>query len=273
MPSKLNYSFNSLSQNFSWFRLIATLLGGILLLFIISPILGLVFATPIESLFKTAGEQEVQESIWLTIWVAMAATVLFAMLSIPLAYLLARYDFPLKRLVLGIIDLPVVIPHSAAGIALLGFMTRDSLLGKSSSAMGFDFVGSPAGIALAMAFVSVPFLINYAREGFSAVPERLEKAALNLGASPARVFFTISLPLAWKSIISGLIMMFARGMSEFGAVVIVAYHPMITPVLIFERFGAFGLKYARPVAVIFIAVCLLVFVLVRLIARKEKKDA
>jgi len=273
MPSKFKNSFNSLGQNFSWFRLIATLLGGILLLFIISPILGLVLETPLSSLFKTAGEKEVQESIWLTIWVAMAATVLFAMLSIPLAYLLARYDFPLKRLVLGIIDLPVVIPHSAAGIALLGFMTRDSLLGKSSSAMGFDFVGSPAGIALAMAFVSVPFLINYAREGFSAVPERLEKAALNLGASPARVFFTISLPLAWKSIISGLIMMFARGMSEFGAVVIVAYHPMITPVLIFERFGAFGLKYARPVAVIFIAVCLLVFVLVRLIARKEKKDA
>lgn len=273
MSSNQSNSINAIGQNFSWFRLVATLLGGILLLFIISPILGLVLATPLESLFKTAGEKEVQDSIWLTVWIAMAATVLFAILSIPLAYLLARYDFPLKRLVLGIIDLPVVIPHSAAGIALLGFMTRDSILGKTSSSMGFDFVGSPAGIALAMAFVSVPFLINYAREGFSAVPERLEKAALNLGASPARVFFTISLPLAWKSIVSGLIMMFARGMSEFGAVVIVAYHPMITPVLIFERFGAFGLKYARPVAVIFIAVCLLVFILVRLIARKEKKDA
>jgi len=264
---------NAIGQNFSWFRMVATLLGGIVLLFIISPILGLVLETPLESLFKTAGEKEVLDSIWLTIWVAMAATVLFAMLSIPLAYLLARYDFPLKRLVLGIIDLPVVIPHSAAGIALLGFMARDSILGKTSSAIGFGFVGTSAGIALAMAFVSVPFLINYAREGFSSVPERLEKAALNLGASPVRVFFTISLPLAWKSIVSGFIMMFARGMSEFGAVVIVAYHPMITPVLIFERFGAFGLKYARPVAVLFIGVCLLVFILVRLIARKEKKDA
>jgi len=264
---------NVIGKNFSWFRLIATLLGGVLLLFIISPILGMVLATPVESLFKTAGEQEVQQSIWLTIWVAMAATIIFAVLSIPLAYLLARHEFPFKRLVLGIIDLPVVIPHSAAGIALLGFMSRDSILGKTSTSMGFDFVGTPAGIALAMAFVSVPFLINYAREGFSAVPERLEKAALNLGASQSRVFFTISLPLAWKSIVSGFIMMFARGMSEFGAVVIVAYHPMITPVLIFERFSAFGLKYARPVAVIFIGVCLLVFVLVRLIARKERKDA
>lgn len=273
MPSRFSNNIKDFSQSFSWFRLIASLLGGILLLFIISPILGMVFATPLESLVKTAGESEVQQSIWLTLWIAMAATLVFAVLSIPLAYLLARFEFPLKRLVLGIIDLPVVIPHSAAGIALLGFMARDSVLGKTTSALGFSLVGSSGGIALAMAFVSVPFLINYAREGFASVPERLEKAALNLGATPTRTFFTISLPLAWKSIVSGLIMMFARGMSEFGAVIIVAYHPMITPVLIFERFGSFGLNYARPVSVLFIGVCLAVFILVRLIARKDKTNA
>ena len=120
-----------------------------------------------------------------------------------------------------------------------------------------------------MAFVSLPFLINAARDGFEAVPERLEKAALNLGASPARVFFTISLPLAWRSIISGFIMMFARGMSEFGAVVIVAYYPMVTSVLIYERFGAFGLKYARPVSVIFITVSLLFFIILRLLSKQK----
>lgn len=273
MPSTLSNRVRVIGHNFSWFRLTASLLGGILLLFIISPILGLVFTTPFENLFSTAAEKEVQDSIWLTIWISMAATLIFAVLSIPLAYMLARYNFPLKRLVLGVIDLPVVIPHSAAGIALLGFMARDSILGKTSSMLGFSLVGSTGGIALAMAFVSVPFLINYAREGFASVPERLEKAALNLGATPTRTFFTISLPLAWKSIVSGLIMMFARGMSEFGAVIIVAYHPMITPVLIFERFGSFGLKYARPVAVLFIGVCLLVFILVRMIARKDKTNA
>lgn len=273
MPSKISNSIKEFSQRFSWFRLTAALLGGILLLFIIAPILGMVFETPLENIFSTAADKEVQQSIWLTLWIAMVATLIFSILSIPLAYILARYDFPLKRLVLGIIDLPVVIPHSAAGIALLGFMARDSVLGKTSSSLGFSLVGSSGGIALAMAFVSVPFLINYAREGFASVPERLEKAALNLGATPTRVFFTISLPLAWKSIVSGLIMMFARGMSEFGAVVIVAYHPMITPVLIFERFGSFGLKYAKPVAVLFIGVCLIVFVLVRLLARKDKTNA
>jgi molybdate/tungstate transport system permease protein len=122
-----------------------------------------------------------------------------------------------------------------------------------------------------MAFVSIPFLINSARDGFTAVPERLEKAALSLGASRPRVFFTISLPLAWRSIMTGFVMMFARGMSEFGAVVIVAYHPMVAPVLIYERFSSFGLKYARPASVLFIIVALAVFILLRLISvRKEE---
>jgi molybdate/tungstate transport system permease protein len=200
----------------------------------------------------------------------MAGTIVFAIAAIPLAYILARKSFPLKGLVTGIIDLPVVIPHSAAGIALLGFVSRDSMLGKMGSAVGLNFVGHPAGIAIAMAFVSIPYLINAARDGFSGVPPRLEKAALTLGASPSRVFFTISLPLAWRNIVSGLILMFARGMSEFGAVIIIAYHPMITPVLIYERFGAFGLKYARPVSVLFILISLTLFIILRWLAKERK---
>jgi len=253
-------------------NLIFILLGGLVLLFIIAPLAGLFFATTPNELFETSKENEVIESIWLTLWTAMLGTTVFAIAGIPFAYLLARKDFRFKRLVLGVIDLPIVIPHSAAGIAILGFISRDSVIGKAASTVGLDFVGHPAGIAIAMAFVSIPFLINAARDGFEAVPVRLENAALNLGASPFRVFFTISLPLAWRNIISGLIMMFARGMSEFGAVVIVAYHPMIAPVLIFDRFGSFGLKYARPIAVLFILVSLIFFIILRLLSR-PRKDA
>jgi molybdate/tungstate transport system permease protein len=250
-------------------NLIFLLLGGLILLFIIAPLFGMFIHTSPASLAETAGEEEVRKSIWLTIWTSMAGTILFAVAAIPLAYILARKSFPLKRVVTGIVDLPVVIPHSAAGIAILGFVSRDSTLGKLGSMIGLNFVGNPAGIAIAMAFVSIPYLINAARDGFAGVPERLEKAALTLGASPSRVFFTISLPLAWRNIVSGLILMFARGMSEFGAVIVVAYHPMITPVLIYERFGAFGLKYARPVSVLFILISLSVFILLRLLAREK----
>jgi molybdate/tungstate transport system permease protein len=254
--------------------LVFTLLGGLILLFILGPLVGMFLDTTPLQLFETSKDQEVLNSIWLTLRVSFLATIFFALGAIPLSYFLARSQFRFKKIVNGIIDLPIIIPHSAAGIAILGFISRDSVIGQIASSVGLNFVGHPIGIALAMAFVSIPFLINAARDGFENVPLKLEKTALNLGASPIRVFFTISLPLAWKNILSGLIMMFARGLSEFGAVVIVAYHPMITPVLIYERFGSFGLKYARPVSVVFILVCLVFFILLRSLSKnKNSRDA
>ena len=253
---------------FSWILLV---LSSLVLLFILAPLTGMLLNTGGSDLMETVKDKEVQQSIWLTLWVSFAATFFFAFTAIPLAWLLARKTFPLKGVVQGIIDLPVVLPHTAAGIAVLGFISRDGFLGKIADAFGLSLINNPAGIALAMAFVSLPFLINSARDGFSAVPERLEKAALTLGASRSRVFFTISLPLAWRSIMTGFVMMFARGMSEFGAVVIVAYHPMIAPVLIYERFSSFGLKYARPASVLFIIVALAVFIVLRLISLKKKE--
>lgn len=253
------------------FNLVLLLLSSLVLLFILAPLAGMFLKTGGSELLETINDREVQSSIWLTLWVSFAATFIFAIGAIPLAWLLARKNFPFKNMVQGIIDLPVVLPHTAAGIAILGFISRDGLLGKAAESVGLSLINNPAGIALAMAFVSLPFLINSARDGFAAVPERLEKAALTLGASRSRVFFTISLPLAWRSIITGFIMMFARGMSEFGAVVIVAYHPMIAPVLIYERFSSFGLKYARPASVVFIIIALAVFILLRLVSVRRKE--
>jgi len=246
------------------------ILSSLVLLFILAPLAGMFIHTGGSQLLETIKDKEVHDSVWLTIWISFAATFFFAAGAIPLAWLLARRRFPFKDVIQGVIDLPVVLPHTAAGIALLGFISRDGFLGKAAGSVGFDLVNHPAGIALAMAFVSVPFLINAARDGFAAVPERLEKAALNLGASQSKVFFTISLPLAWRSITTGFIMMFARGMSEFGAVVIIAYHPMIAPVLIYERFSSYGLEYARPASVFFILVALLFFIALRLLSSKRK---
>lgn len=254
-----------------FFKILFVFLGGLILLFILAPLIGMVIKTSGNDIFDTIKETEVQKSISLTLVISFFTTLIFAIAAIPLSYLLAKNKFTGKKILLGIINIPVVIPHSAAGIAILGFISRDTILGKIGSLIGISFVGSPIGIGLAMAFVSIPFLINSAVDGFSSVPERLEKASFNLGASSYKTFFSISLPLAWRNIVSGLILMFARGMSEFGAVVIVAYYPMITPVLIYERFNSFGLKYARPVAVIFIFISLAVFILFRIISRKPLK--
>lgn len=252
----------------SGMHLIFAALGGLVLLFIIAPLAGLALHSTSSELADTARDAEFRASVWLTIWASMTATLVMSLAAIPFAYILARRNFPLKGIVLAIIDLPIVIPHSAAGIAILGIVSKETFFGAAADKLGITFVGGVLGTITAMAFVSLPFLINAARDGFEAVPERLEKAALNLGASPFRVFVTISLPLAWRAILSGLIMMWARGMSEFGAIVFIAYQPMVTPVLIWERFGAFGLDYARPAAVLLLAICLTFFAAFRLLASR-----
>ena len=111
---------------------------------------------------------------------------------------------------------------------------RQAPLGKAFGFLGLRFVSSLPGIVIAMLFVSLSFLVDSAREGFEAVNPRLERVARTLGASPWRAFWRVSFPLAWRSILSGMILMWARGISEFGAVVILAYHPMVAPILLYE---------------------------------------
>lgn len=253
---------------FNW---VFTILASLVLLFIIAPLAGMFLDSSAGEIRNTVADPVVRRSVWYTLAIAFSATLLFATGAVPLAWVMARRKFPLKKVVQGIIDLPVVLPHTAAGIALLGFVSREGLLGGAAQKAGILLVNNGAGIALAMAFVSLPFLINAARDGFAAVPERTEKAALMLGASQSRIFFTISLPQAWRSVVSGFIMMFARGMSEFGAVVIIAYHPMIAPVLIYDRFNTYGLSEARPASIIFILVALFFFVLFRVLATERRE--
>lgn len=247
------------------------LLGAIIFLFIIVPLIKMIVSSDPKILLDTLLDSEVLSSIWLTLYAALIATAVGCILGVPLAYLLARVDFPGKTLVESLIDVPIVVPHTAAGVALLFVFGRNFFAGKAFNAIGIDFVDSTAGIVVAMLFVSIPFLIDSAKEGFKKVDVRLEKVSRTLGASPWQSFFKISFPLAWRSIVAGNVMMWARGISEFGAVIILAYHPMIAPVLVYERFETYGLDYARPAAVLLILVCLIIFVALRtLVYRGEK---
>jgi len=250
------------------------LLGLLIFLFVVIPLGKMIFASAAEAriLWQTILDPKVTGAIGLTLFSALIATLVGFLLGIPLAYLLARHDFPGKRLVEGLIDVPIVVPHTAAGIALLFVFGRKFLLGQAFETVGITFVDSIAGIVIAMLFVSIPFLIDSAKEGFKKVDVRLEKVARTLGASPWQAFFRISFPLAWRSILAGNIMMWARGVSEFGAVIILAYHPMIAPVLVYERFETYGLDYARPIAVLLILVSVLVFIVFRTLAYRGDKS-
>ncbi len=247
-----------------WFHLVLALLGSSLVLFVLAPLIGMVVATSMSELSAAARDRVVLESIRVTLFAALWATRARTVVGAPLASLLARKRFPGRSVLMAIIDLPIAIPHTVAGIALLTVIGRQSWFGQL---FGDGLVGTQLGISVAMAFVSLPFLVNAAREGFEAVDVRLEKAARTLGASPRQVFFTVSLPLAWRGIVSGMSLMWARGISEFGAVIIIAYYPMTTPVLVYQRLNDYGLSYARAAAILLVVVCIAVFAFLRFLSR------
>ena len=246
------------------FNLVFSILGALLILFVILPLISTILSTTPAAFLASFSDPEVLRSIALTFSAGAISTALAFITGIPLAYLLARHAFRGKRLLEAILNLPVVIPHTAAGIALLLVFGRRGMLGQLLSPLGLTFTDNLAGIVVAMLFVSLPFLVNLSRESFAMVDEEYEKVAFTDGASHWQAFFKVTLPLAWRGVLGGAVMMWARGISEFGAVVILAYHPKIAPVLVYERFTGFGLDAAQPIALILILMALVVFILLRL---------
>jgi len=254
------------------FNLAFGILSTLLVIFVILPLLSTILSTTPAVFWETVLDAEVMRSMSLTLGAAALATAIAAIGGLPLAYLLARKRFPGKQIVEAVVDLPVVIPHTAAGIALLMVFGSRGILGKFLAPLGIFFIDTTAGIVTAMLFVSLPFLVNASREAFALVEVELEQAAYVEGASPGGAFYHITLPIARRGVIAGLLMMWSRGISEFGAVVILAYHPKIVPVLIFERFEGFGLSAAQPVAALLIVVVFVIFGLLRFVVTRNDEN-
>jgi molybdate/tungstate transport system permease protein len=235
--------------------LIFIVAGVAMLALIILPVAGLFthqFALDPGGLVSAAGSSEVWGAIGLSCLAAFLSVLAAFIFGVPLAYMLARRDFRGKGFIESAIDVPVVIPHTVAGIALV------IVFGM--------FEGTVTGIVIAMTFVSAPFLINSAKEGFRSVDPRLEKVARTLGASEWQAFHKVAFPLAFPHILSGAIMSWARAISEFAAVImLVGFYPMIAPGLMWRKFWTGGLSAAIPIAVILIVICLVVFVVLRCI--------
>lgn len=246
--------------------------GLVVLTFILLPLIQMITAPSWENLTAAFKDKDVVKSIWLSIYTAGLAAIISFVVGTPFAYLLARKAFWGKRFVESIVDLPIVIPHPVVGIAILSVAGKNHWIGKALYEMGIRIMGSVPGIIVVLTFVGMPFYINTVKNGFENISPRLENVSRSLGASMFSTFLRITFPLAWRSMVVGMIMCSARAISEFGAVVIVAYHPMIAPVLIYERFEAYGLVYSQPVAVLLILLCLILFLFLRILSMSREKE-
>lgn len=261
-----------MNKKINYFKLFFGAASGTIVIFITLPVLVTIFGSSTQDLQRTISDQEVLRTIYTTFTSAFIATVIGLVFGVPLAYLLARYRFHGKIFIEGIIDIPIIIPHTAAGIALLMVFGSKGILGQPLSKISIFFVDSIPGIVVGMLFVSLPFLVRVCREAFRQIDIELERMALMDGANHWQVFFAITIPIAWRGILSGAMMMWARGISEFGAIVILAYHPKIISTLIFERFEGYGLDAAKPLAVLLIFIALIIFILMRMLFMPEEGD-
>jgi len=250
------------------FHRVFYIVGSVFLVFIIFPVLSLLLYFSPSVIHDTS----LLNAISVSIVAASISTIIAILFALPLGYILARKNFIGKRFFEGIIDLPIVIPHTVAGIVLLLVFGSSGIWGAPLEEIGIRFYYAMPGIIVAMLFVSAPFVINQIKEGVKKVDERYELTAMSLGAGRFRVFMDIVIPQIRGNIMSGAVNAWARAISEFGAVMMIAFYPMVAPTYIYYLYTNFGLKEALPATALLLILTLSIFSILRYIAGRLEND-
>ncbi|MFD1599278.1 ABC transporter permease [Halobellus rarus] len=248
-------------------RLVPAVLGGFLLVYFAFPFLSFLSRTGTANVAARLSTPEAQAAIRNSLLTAPVSTAVATVFGVPLAYLLARASFVGKRLVEGIVVLPLVLPPVVGGAMLLTAVGRFTPVGRVAAAAGVPLTGSLLGVVLAQTFVAAPFVVITARAGFGSVDERLEQASRSLGYGPLATFWNVSLPLARGAILAGITLTFARAIGEFGATMMVAYNPRTIPTRIWIDFISGGIDTVVPLALALLAITLAVITAVQRFGR------
>ena len=219
-------------------------------------------------LLKVAASSRVIASILLTFGAGASAVLLLIIFGTPLAYILARSrPSRFKGVVESIIDIPLILPHTVAGLLVYLLFMRRGWLGAPLSEIGIAFEDALPGTIVAMLFVASPFYVTSMREGFEKVPVHLENVARTLGAGPFTAFRTVTLPLRLRHMYSGANLAWGREIGEFAGVIMIAYYPFIISTLIYYSFTTDGIHTSRSIAFTVILVSFGVFYLLRRMTR------
>ncbi|WP_034360545.1 ABC transporter permease [Deinococcus phoenicis] len=198
------------------------LLGGVMTLFLLLPILVVLGRGLSADFLSTLLSPVVMDALRVSLWTTLTTLGLTVLFVTPVAYLLARFDFPGKAVLDTLLDLPIVLPPVVAGVGLLLTFGRNGLLGPPLELAGISLAFSPAAVVLAQLFTSAPFYLRTAKAGFMAVDREVEQAARTDGADGLRVFRFITWPLAFPFLLEGLVLTWARALGEFGATILFA---------------------------------------------------
>ncbi len=201
---------------------VALVLGLPLLALLLLPLLALAARAPLGLLLHYLADRATIQVILLSLATSLTSTVLVTVLGLPVAFLLARGRFRGRNVLEAIVELPIVLPPSVAGLALLMAFGRRGLLGPWLEAMGVEVAFTTAAVILAQTFVSAPYFIKAAAVGLSAVSSEFEEAAQIDGAGFFQTLRLVTVPLAWRGILGGATLSWARALGEFGATIMFA---------------------------------------------------
>lgn len=246
-----------------------------LLVFLILPLVALLWRTDLGSLLVHLNDPQAFRAISLSLQTTVTTVLLTLGLGTPVAYLLARRRFPLHRVVDTLIDLPTVLPPAVAGLGLLIAFGRRGLLGESLQFLALQIPFTPIAVVLAQLFVAGPYYVRAAAAGFSTIEHELEQAAALDGADGWQIFWHITLPIAHTSLLSGIVMTWARALGDFGATIIFAgNYPGRTqtmPLAIYIGFEL-DLDVALALSVILMGCAFLVLMLVKWFLNRETEQ-
>jgi len=221
------------------------------------------------SLLETAGLAVVADALALSLATTAVTALLTVVFGTPLALALARRRFRGQVMVETLIDLPIVLPPSVAGLALLLVFGRRGLLGEPLSVMGIEIPFTVIAVVIAQLFVAAPFYIRSARTGFASVDHDLEDAARVDGATERQLFVRVTVPLASSALAAGLVMSWARALGEFGATIMFAGNvegqTQTLPLVVYSEFQSGNLEASIAAAAILVLVAFVVLVAVRLL--------
>ena len=244
-------------------------IAALFALFLALPVVTLVARAILDgSLAHALGSPVVLDALALSLVTTAVSLVITVTMGLPLAFVLARWRFPGKGLVEAIVDLPIVLPPSVAGLALLLVFGRRGLLGAPLDQLGVSVPFTIVAVVLAQVFVSAPFFIRSARTGIAGVDRDLEDAARVDGASERQLFRTITTPLAGAALAAGLTMSWARSLGEFGATIMFAGNVMgrtqTLPLVVYGEFQGGALDASIAAAAMLVMAAFGVLVAVRL---------
>lgn len=231
------------------------------------PLCALVFKAAdigLEQLWTIVSAPRTLSAIRVTVSMALAATVFNAIYGLLLAWVLARYQFPGKRLLDALVDIPFALPTAVAGLALTALFAKNGWFGAPLEAIGISVAYTPLGIAIAMAFTSVPFVVRTVQPVIEDLGSDVEEASRSLGASDWQILRKVIFPAIFPAFLAGCSLAFARCLGEFGAVIFIAGNqPMKTEIvalLAFIRLEEYNYSAAAAISTVMLVMAFVMLI-------------